>query len=139
MTASRKSTAKPPRVALTQADVERVHAMLVHEDASVLALNKPAGLSSQGGRGLFTSLDDLLQAFARSNGKRPQLVHRLDRDTSGVILAAKTQPASAALGRALMARRVTKLYLAIVASAPEPRDGVVDAPRRPAPRGPGGG
>ena len=96
-----------------------------------MALNKPSGLSSQGGRGRHRTLDDLLHAFARSNGKRPQLVHRLDRDTSGVILAAKTQPAASALGKAWMARQVAKTYLALVGGgAPEPGSGVIDAPLR---------
>ncbi|HEY4031061.1 MAG TPA: RluA family pseudouridine synthase [Caulobacteraceae bacterium] len=105
--------------------------MVIHEDASILALNKPAGLSSQGGRGQFHTLDDLLWAFARSNGKRPELVHRLDRDTSGVIVAAKTKPAAGALGKAIMARRVTKTYRAIVApGAPEPAEGVIETPLR---------
>ena len=57
---------------------------VIHEDAHVIAFSKPSGLSSQGGRIKAHTLDDLLWAFARSNGKRPELVHRLDRDTSGV-------------------------------------------------------
>lgn len=96
----------------------------------VIALNKPSGLSSQGGRIQAHTLDDLLWAFARSNGKRPELVHRLDRDTSGVILAAKTKPAAAFLGKALQGRKVQKTYLALVASAPEPASGSIDAPIR---------
>jgi tRNA pseudouridine32 synthase/23S rRNA pseudouridine746 synthase len=110
--------------------------MVIYEDPSILALNKPAGLSSQGGRGQFHTLDDLLWAFARSNGKRPELVHRLDRDTSGVIVAAKTKPAAGALGKAIMARKVTKTYRAIVApGAPEPPEGVIETPLRREERG----
>jgi len=123
-------------VALSPDEVALVKAMVVYEDPSILALNKPAGLSSQGGRGQFHTLDDLLWAFARSNGKRPELVHRLDRDTSGVILAAKTKPAAGALGKAIMARRVTKTYRAIVApGAPEPAAGVIETPLRREERG----
>jgi tRNA pseudouridine32 synthase/23S rRNA pseudouridine746 synthase len=104
---------------------------VIFEDAAILAFDKPAGLSSQGGRIAAATLDDLLAAFAKPNGKRPRLVHRLDRDTSGVILAAKTQPAAAFLGRGLMGRRVKKTYLAIVApGAPSPRDGRIEAPLR---------
>ena len=104
---------------------------VIYEDAAILAFDKPAGLSSQGGRIAAATLDDMLAAFAKPNGKRPRLVHRLDRDTSGVILAAKTQPAAAFLGRALMGRRVKKTYLAIVAPvAPEPRDGRIETPLR---------
>lgn len=118
-------------VALSPDEIAAVRAMVIYEDASILALNKPAGLSSQGGRGQVHTLDELLWAFARSNGKRPELVHRLDRDTSGVIVAAKTKPAAGALGKAIMARKVTKTYRAIVAPGlPEPPEGVIETPLR---------
>jgi len=104
---------------------------VLYEDAEILALNKPAGLSSQGGRGQVHTLDELLWAFARPGKARPRLIHRLDRDTSGVILTAKTKPAAGFLGKALMARQVAKSYLAIVTpGAPEPRAGVIDRPLR---------
>ena len=74
-----------PAVALTEAEIAAVRSWVVHEDAHLIAFNKPSGLSSQGGRIQAHTLDDLLWAFARSNGKRPELVHRLDRDTSGVV------------------------------------------------------
>ena len=118
---------KPP---LTSQDIAFVRSLVIEEDAAILALNKPSGLSSQGGRGQHRTLDDLLVAFARSNGKRPDLIHRLDRDTSGVILAAKTKPAASFLGKAMMGRKFKKVYLALVAAAPEPKDGIIDAPLR---------
>ncbi len=117
--------------ALTSEDIAFVKSLVIYEDSNVLALDKPAGLSSQGGRIEANTLDDLLGAFARSNGKRPRLIHRLDRDTSGVILAAKTQPDAAFLGKAMMARRIRKTYLAIVTpGAPDPREGQIDAALR---------
>jgi tRNA pseudouridine32 synthase/23S rRNA pseudouridine746 synthase len=77
------------------------------------------------------TLDELLWAFAKSNGNRPRLIHRLDRDTSGVILTAKTKPAAGALGKAMMARRFAKTYHALVAPGPpEPGDGLIDQPLR---------
>ena len=113
--------------ALSAEEIAAVRSWVVFEDAHVLALAKPAGLSSQGGRIQAHTLDDLLWAFARSNGKRPELVHRLDRDTSGVILAGRTKPAAGFLGKALQARRLTKTYLALVERAPEPPSGRIDA------------
>ena len=105
--------------------------LVIHEDDQVIALNKPSGLSSQGGRIATHTLDELLWAFARASGNRPRLVHRLDRDTSGVILTARTKPAAGFLGKAMMAKRFRKTYLAIVApGAPEPRGGVIEAPLR---------
>lgn len=115
-------------VSLSDEDVAAVRSWVIHEDAHVIAFNKPSGLSSQGGRIQAHTLDDLLWAFARSNGKRPDLVHRLDRDTSGVILAAKTKPAAGFLGKAIQARRVKKTYLALVSAAPDPASGRIDAP-----------
>ncbi len=112
--------------ALTEDEIAAVRSWVIHEDAHVLALNKPSGLSSQGGRVRAHTLDDLLWAFARSNGKRPELVHRLDRDTSGVILAAKTKPAAGFLGKAIQARKLKKTYLALVSAAPEPRSGRIE-------------
>ncbi|MGQ0533846.1 MAG: RluA family pseudouridine synthase [Caulobacteraceae bacterium] len=99
---------------------------LLHEDAHILVFNKPAGLAVQGGSGVTRSLEDLLAAFAKSNGKRPRLVHRLDRETSGVIVAARTKPAAAFLSEAFAGRELKKTYLAIVCGgAPDPRDGEV--------------
>jgi 23S rRNA pseudouridine955/2504/2580 synthase len=118
-------------VALSAEEIAWVTSMVVVEDAAILVLDKPAGLSSQGGRGQVHTLDELLWAFARPGGARPRLIHRLDRDTSGVILTAKTKPAAGFLGKALMGKRFRKTYLAIVApGAPEPRTGLIEAPLR---------
>jgi tRNA pseudouridine32 synthase/23S rRNA pseudouridine746 synthase len=122
--------AKPP-VKLSPQEVAFVRGLVLYEDADILALNKPSGLSSQGGRGQANTLDELLWAFARPGKARPRLIHRLDRDTSGVILTAKTKPAAGFLGKALMSRKVSKTYLAIVTpGAPEPAAGVIDLPLR---------
>jgi tRNA pseudouridine32 synthase/23S rRNA pseudouridine746 synthase len=118
----------PPK--LSAEEIAAVRGMVIFEDAHILALAKPPGLSSQGGRGQANTLDELLWAFARRDKPRPRLIHRLDRDTSGVILTAKTKPAAAVLGKAMMGRRVKKTYLALVAGAPEPAAGVIDAPLR---------
>jgi tRNA pseudouridine32 synthase/23S rRNA pseudouridine746 synthase len=128
----------PPRpkavdkaIQLSPDEVAFVRSLVISEDASIIALNKPAGLSSQGGRGQVHTLDELLWAFARPGGARPRLIHRLDRDTSGVILTARTKPAAGQLGKAMMGKRFRKTYLAIVApGAPEPRSGLIETPLR---------
>jgi tRNA pseudouridine32 synthase/23S rRNA pseudouridine746 synthase len=80
----------------------------------------------QGGSGVTRSLEDLLAVFAKSNGKRPRLVHRLDRETSGVIIAARTKPAAAFFSEAFAGRDAKKTYLAIVCGgAPAPREGEI--------------
>ncbi len=124
-----KTDKKP--IQLTPGEVALVRSLVLYEDADILALNKPAGLSSQGGRGQVNTLDELLWAFAKPGKARPRLIHRLDRDTSGVILTAKTKPAAGFLGKALMKRSFSKTYQAIVTpGAPEPAKGVIDLPLR---------
>ena len=118
-------------LALSDGQIAFARGMVIHEDDDILVVDKPSGLSSQGGGRDVHSLDELLGAFAKSSGVRPRLIHRLDRDTSGVLLTGKSQPAAAFLGKAMMGRRVRKTYLAIVAPGGlTPREGVIDAPLR---------
>ena len=117
-------------MSLTPDEIAFANSLVIHRDDHVLALDKPPGLSSQGGRGQHRTLDDLLAAFAKPSGRKPQLVHRLDRDTSGVILAARSQPAASFLGKALMARRFKKTYLALVGGPLIPEAGEIDTPLR---------
>src|SRR5436190_1303898 len=113
--------------ALTEADIALARSLVLYEDEQIIAFNKPPGLSSQAGRTPGATLDELMAAFAKKSGNRPRLIHRLDRDTSGVILTARTKPAAGFLGKAMMARRIKKTYLAIVApGAPDPRQGTID-------------
>jgi 23S rRNA pseudouridine955/2504/2580 synthase len=101
---------------------------LLFENDQCLVLDKPAGLAVQGGKGVGVSLDSLLAA---AYSPRPLLVHRLDRDTSGVILVAKTREAAARFS-AIFAREkaagegVQKLYLGICAGRPNPPEGVIE-------------
>jgi tRNA pseudouridine32 synthase/23S rRNA pseudouridine746 synthase len=114
-----------------QISEQEARAFLIHEDAHILAFDKPAGLPVQGGSGVERSLEGLLVAFAKSKRKPPRLVHRLDRETSGLILAARTQPAAAFLSKAFAERRVEKVYLAIVCGGPpSPGEGAIDVKLR---------
>ncbi|WP_332771005.1 RluA family pseudouridine synthase [Phenylobacterium sp.] len=118
-------------VSLSPEEIAFVRGLVIYEDAQLLALNKPSGLSSQGGRGQVHTLDEMLWAFAKPGKARPRLIHRLDRDTSGVILTAKTKPAAGFLGKHMMGRRFSKTYRAIVTpGAPEPAQGAIDVPLR---------
>ena len=127
--AGRNMPQPPPRPALSADEIAFARSLVIGEDAHLLAFNKPAGLAVQGGSGVSRSLEDLLGAFAKSNGKRPRLVHRLDRDTSGVIIAARTKPAAAFFSEAFASRAAKKTYLAIVCGgAPSPETGAIDLP-----------
>ena len=122
---------KPGPIKLSRDEVEFVRGLVIYEDPEILALNKPSGLSSQGGRGQVHTLDELLWAFAKPGKARPRLIHRLDRDTSGVILTARTKPAAGFLGKAMMARKFAKTYRAVVTPGPpEPLHGTIDKPLR---------
>lgn len=116
-------TRNTPIPSMSDEDRDFVRGLVFHEDASVLAFNKPSGLPVQtrGNRG--RTLDHLLWAFAKSNGKRPRLVHRLDAGTSGVILAGRTKPAAVALSEAFVNRDVEKTYLAVVVGQPNSDSG----------------
>jgi 23S rRNA pseudouridine955/2504/2580 synthase len=95
---------------------------IVYEDSSCIVINKPAGLAAQGGKGIGVSLDSIL---AKSRPQRPLLVHRLDRDTSGLILVAKDKAAAAAYSRLLVHRAVVKRYLAMCKGRPARDEGVI--------------
>lgn len=96
---------------------------LIHEDDAVLVFNKPAGLAVQGGSGLTKHVDVLLEAWRDRKGQKPRLVHRLDRETSGVLVVAKTRLAASRLAGAFRSRSTKKTYWALVAGVPKPRQG----------------
>ena len=101
--------------------------LVIYEDEEVLALNKPAGLAVQGGTKTTRHVDGLLSAWGEGL-ERPRLVHRLDRDTSGVLVLGKTPAAAAKLAGAFARRKAQKIYWAIVAGFPKPGEGVMDLP-----------
>lgn len=109
----------PPR------EVAYAKSLVLYEDEEVLALNKPAGLAVQGGTKTTKHIDRLLSAWGEGPD-RPRLVHRLDRDTSGVLVLGKTPAAAAKLSGAFARRKAKKTYWAIVAGAPKPPEGVIE-------------
>lgn len=112
---------------LSPRDAAFAKSLVLYEDDEVLALNKPAGLAVQGGTKTTHHIDRLLSAWGEGL-ERPRLVHRLDRDTSGVLLLGKTPGAAAKLSGAFARRRAEKTYWAIVAGAPKPGEGRIDIP-----------
>ena len=97
--------------------------MILFEDADVMVLNKPAGLAVQGGSGLSKHVDQMLETMRDAKGQRPRLVHRLDRETSGCLLIAKTRFAASALTGSFRHRSARKIYWALVAGVPKPKQG----------------
>jgi 23S rRNA pseudouridine955/2504/2580 synthase len=102
--------------------------LVLYRDDSVLVINKPHGMPVQGGPGITHHLDALLDALRFGSNERPRLVHRLDRDTSGVLLLARTPGSAAKLAALFRSRDVEKTYWAIVARRPIPPEGRIDLP-----------
>jgi 23S rRNA pseudouridine955/2504/2580 synthase len=99
--------------------------LVLHKDSSVLVLNKPSGLASQGGSGITEHVDGLLDLLKFEKKQRPRLVHRLDRDTSGILVVARTSPAAAALSESLRRRDAAKVYWALTKGVPHPPRGTI--------------
>jgi len=97
----------------------------LYEDDDVLVLNKPMGLAVQGGSGTTRHIDGMLEALRGpgADAQRPRLVHRLDKDTAGCLLVAKTRFAAAALAKSFRSRSARKIYWALVVGAPKPKQG----------------
>ena len=115
----------PPRDDAPAADKDRafLKSITLYEDADVLVLNKPMGLAVQGGSGTTRHIDGMLGALRSPDGQRARLVHRIDKDTAGCLLVAKTRFAAAALAKTFRSRSARKIYWALVAGVPKPRQG----------------
>ncbi|MCW5716454.1 MAG: RluA family pseudouridine synthase [Bauldia sp.] len=112
-------------VGKANATLRELRDMTLFEDELVLVLNKPPGLAVQGGSGLTNHLDAMLEALRDDKDRKPRLVHRLDRETSGVIIVAKTRLAASQLAASFRGRSTRKIYWALVAGMPKPRQGRV--------------
>lgn len=124
--AATRPSLQPP-MGLSKADRDFISAMVLFEDDDILVLNKPFGIAVQGGTGTKRHIDGLLAGMADKYGDRPRLVHRLDRDTTGVLMVAKTRDAAARLGRTFQTRSAAKTYWALVKGVPRPPQGRIEA------------
>lgn len=115
-----------PRPAIRETDAQMIQSVVLWKDEHVIALNKPAGLPSQGGSGQGDRhVDGLSAALMFGYKERPKLVHRLDKDTSGVLLLARTDRVARRLSEAFRARTTRKIYWAVVAGVPSPKLGTI--------------
>ncbi len=117
---------RPRSIFLCENEEKRLHDWVIYRDDAVLALNKPSGLATQGGSKMTRHLDGWLDALRFGAQERPRLVHRLDRDTSGVVLIGRTASAAAALAKAFRSRVARKLYWALTCRPPQPSSGRID-------------
>jgi 23S rRNA pseudouridine955/2504/2580 synthase len=126
-----------PEPTISKADAELIRSLVLYKDQDAIALNKPPGLAVQGGTGTHRHIDGMLDALRFDAKETPRLVHRLDRDTSGILLLGRTRAATAALGKSFRSRTTRKLYWAITVGVPETQSGRIDLPlaKLPGPAG----
>jgi 23S rRNA pseudouridine955/2504/2580 synthase len=119
---------KRERPSLGDDETAFAQSLVVHKDAAALVLNKPPGLATQGGTKTEDHVDRLLDALWYDQESRPKLVHRLDKDTSGALLVARTARAAAHFAKAFSSRTARKVYWAIVVGVPSIEDGMIELP-----------
>ena len=120
---AQKEKAKPT---ISKADAKDLRSRVLHRDDDIIILNKPSGLAVQGGSRLKRNLDAMLDALRFGKEDKPRLVHRLDKDTSGVLLLARHALAARALTKAFRDKEVRKIYWAVVVGVPNPEEGIID-------------
>ena len=124
--ADKSTPVKAPKIKLDSDIIEEVRSWVLYEDEACFVVNKPPGLATQGGSGQGNRhMDAYLDAFERIDGCRPKLVHRLDKDTSGALLIARTQKSAMQLAKSFQARSAEKTYLAIAMGVPDPLAGEI--------------
>lgn len=127
---SAAASARPVRKRreLTEDEMEFALSMVIHKDDAALVINKPAGLATQGGTKTENHVDGLLDALFFEFDNRPKLVHRLDKDTSGALLLARTSRSAGHFSKAFSSRTARKVYWALVVGVPDIVDGFIDLP-----------
>ncbi|MBN8647170.1 MAG: RluA family pseudouridine synthase [Caulobacterales bacterium] len=126
----RKPAFKPAQIKnqLSQDDIDYIKSLVIYEDETCIVFNKPSGLAVQGGSGVSRDLDNLLNAFCKNPKKKPKLVHRIDRETSGIVLVAKNKTNAAFYSEQFAQKHAKKIYYAIVSGVPNPPNGIIDIP-----------
>ncbi|HWJ59189.1 MAG TPA: RluA family pseudouridine synthase [Sphingomicrobium sp.] len=125
-----RTSARPQRrrEPLTDDETQLIRDMVIHTDPGAFVLNKPPGLATQGGTKTTQHLDRLLDGLADDERGRPKLVHRLDKDTSGALLVARTARSAGHFAKAFSGRTARKIYWALVVGLPDADEGMIDAP-----------
>jgi len=128
---------KPYQGRLTDEEAAYIQACVIHKDDHIIILNKPPGLAVQGGSGTSRHVDGMLDALKYDFSERPRLVHRIDKDTSGILVLARTQKVARLMTSAFKSNDVRKLYWAITKGVPEQDEGRIDLPlsKQPTPNG----
>ncbi len=113
---------------VTDKDADLIRSIVIYDDGDIIALNKPAGLATQGGTNIKRHIDGMLDVLVDKNGVRPRLIHRLDKDTSGILLLARSADMARQMGKIFQGRDIRKIYWALTVPAPEINSGEIRAP-----------
>jgi len=127
-TAAKAPRPKTPREPLSDEETSLIRSFVIHQDRQAIVINKPPGLATQGGTKTDNHVDRLLDGIQFDSDNRPKLVHRLDKDTSGALLLARTSRAAAHFAKAFSSRTARKVYWAIVTGVPSITDGMIELP-----------
>lgn len=109
-----------PRATVKSSDADMIRSLVIYEDDQIIALNKPSGVAVQGGTGTTRHIDAMSRALVDDTAEKPRLVHRLDRDTTGVLVLAKTVGSANQLGQLFRSRELDKIYWAVTLGVPHP-------------------
>ena len=109
-----------PRATVKSSDADMIRSLVIYEDDQIIALNKPTGVAVQGGTGTTRHIDAMSRALVDDTAEKPRLVHRLDRDTTGVLILAKTVGSANQLGQLFRSRELDKIYWAVTLGVPHP-------------------
>ncbi|ACT59735.1 RluA family pseudouridine synthase [Hirschia baltica] len=119
----KKHPQKEEEVYVSPRDAELIQSLILYEDEDVYVLNKPSGLAVQGGTKTLRHVDGMANALTRPGQDKPRLVHRLDKDTSGLLVLAKTAQSAAEMSKHFRSRELDKIYWAVVKGVPNPNEG----------------
>lgn len=112
-------------VSISDKDAQMMRDMVIYDHGGVIAVNKPAGLATQGGTNIKKHLDGMLEVLADKDGVKPRLVHRLDKGTSGILLLARSAEMARQLGKVFQGKDIRKVYWALTVPAPEINSGEI--------------
>ena len=115
-------------ISLSKKDSALMHGMVLYKDKDIIVLNKPSGLAVQGGTKTTHHIDGLLDALRFDYEEKPHLVHRLDKETSGILVVARTAQSAAYFSKLFKTKDIHKTYWALVAGVPKPMEGKIEAP-----------
>ena len=116
------------KTSVSKRDAEFVRSLVIYKDENIIVLNKPSGLAVQGGTNTKRHIDGMLSALCFENDEAPKLVHRIDKDTSGILLLARNRKYAELLTKAFKNKEIKKTYLAVVQGCPKQKKMIIDAP-----------